>query len=142
MLHEPQPAITEDSTEALKTHGREFLVQAATQYLDNGSASILGIVHDVEMPSLKEAESVTDVCASPLCDVRFPQTGLAIKPRRFCSDECRQQASIIRRAATLLALNPQVHVVELDPYVLARTKELLNKVGIIEFHRLIDEERA
>lgn len=62
----------------------------------------LAIVHDVGMPSLKEDESLTD-CASPLCDVRFQQTGLAMKPRRFCSDECKQHASIIRRAMSLLA---------------------------------------
>jgi hypothetical protein len=42
------------------------------------------------------------VCDSPLCDVRFPQTGMAIIPKRFCCDECKQQASIIKRAAMLL----------------------------------------
>jgi len=99
-------------------------------------------VHDVETPFLKEAESVTDICANPLCDVRFEQTGLAMKPRRFCSDECKQQASIIRRAASLLANHPQAYLAELDAYVLRRAKALLGKLGVIEFHRLMDEERA
>lgn len=63
----------------------------------------LAIVHDVGMASLKEDESLTEACASPLCDVRFQQTGLVMKPRRFCSDECKQHASIIRRAVSLLA---------------------------------------
>jgi len=42
------------------------------------------------------------VCESPLCDNRFQQTGLKIEPRRFCSDQCRQQASLIRRVGALL----------------------------------------
>jgi hypothetical protein len=102
----------------------------------------LAIVHDVEMASLKEAESVTDVCASPLCNVRFQQTGMAMKPRRFCSDECKQHASIVRRAAAVLADHPQAHLAELDAYVLRRAKALLGEVGVLEFHRLMDEERA
>jgi hypothetical protein len=52
----------------------------------------------VKTPLLIDSEPV---CENPLCSVRFPQTGLKIEPRRFCSNECRQQASIIRRAAKL-----------------------------------------
>lgn len=43
------------------------------------------------------------VCENPLCDVSFPQTGMAISPKRFCSDTCKQQASLIHRVAALLA---------------------------------------
>jgi len=57
-------------------------------------------VHAVEMPSSLDSETV---CENPLCDVRFMQTGLAISPKRFCCNECKQQASIIRRVAALLA---------------------------------------
>ena len=57
-------------------------------------------VHAVEMASSLDSETV---CENPLCDVRFQQTGLAISPKRFCCDECKQQASIIKRAARLLA---------------------------------------
>ena len=42
------------------------------------------------------------ICENPLCDVRFPQTGMAISPKRFCCDKCKQQNSIIKRAAALL----------------------------------------
>jgi hypothetical protein len=62
-------------------------------------SSILGTVHGVEAMEITDSEAV---CESPLCDVRFPQTGLRIEPRRFCCDECRQQASLIRRVAALL----------------------------------------
>src|SRR5215470_15901334 len=59
----------------------------------------LDTVHAVEMPSLKDSEMV---CENPLCDVRFLQTGMAISPKRFCCNKCKQQASIIKRAAALL----------------------------------------
>ena len=62
-------------------------------------SSILDTVHAVETMEVTGSEPV---CESPLCDVRFPQTGLKIEPRRFCCDECRQQASLIRRVAVLL----------------------------------------
>jgi hypothetical protein len=57
-------------------------------------------VHAVEMASSLDSETV---CENPLCDVRFRQTGLAISPKRFCSDTCKQQASLVRRVAALLA---------------------------------------
>jgi hypothetical protein len=56
-------------------------------------------VHAVETALLKSSEVS---CESPLCDVRFPQTGLKMEPRRFCSNSCRQAASLIRRVAVLL----------------------------------------
>jgi hypothetical protein len=56
-------------------------------------------VHGVEMASSLDSETV---CENPLCDVQFQQTGLAISPKRFCSDTCKQQASLIRRVAALL----------------------------------------
>ena len=56
-------------------------------------------VHAVEMASSLDSETV---CENPLCDVRFPQSGLAMSPKRFCSDGCKQQASLIRRVAALL----------------------------------------
>ena len=59
------------------------------------TSSILDTVHCVETPALKR-------CGNPLCQNRFPQSGLPANPRRFCSDTCKQQASIIRRAAALL----------------------------------------
>ena len=56
-------------------------------------------VHTVGSISLKGSELI---CESPMCDVRFEQTGLEIEPRRFCSGDCRQHASLIRRVAKLL----------------------------------------
>jgi hypothetical protein len=65
----------------------------------NETGLILGTVHALETAFLKDSKVS---CESPLCDVRFPQTGLKIEPRRFCSDKCKQQASLIRRVAVLL----------------------------------------
>jgi hypothetical protein len=59
------------------------------------TSSILASVHAVETPLLQ-------VCENPLCAVQFPESGLKIEPRRYCSPQCRQQASLIRRAAALL----------------------------------------
>jgi hypothetical protein len=46
-----------------------------------------------------------ETCQSPLCGNRFqplPEGGWRRTPKKFCCDECRQHASIIRRAAKLL----------------------------------------
>jgi hypothetical protein len=62
-------------------------------------SSILSSVHAVGTAFPGESETV---CASPLCEVRFPQTGLEMSPKRFCCEQCRQQASLIRRVGALL----------------------------------------
>src|SRR4029079_10221992 len=66
---------------------------------NNRSALILDSVHAVETPF--SPDSVT-VCASPICSIQFKPSGMAMEPRRYCSDECRQSASLIRRARELL----------------------------------------
>jgi hypothetical protein len=73
-------------------------------------SSILSSVHAVETASETDFETV---CESPLCSVSFPQSGLMIEPKRFCSDKCRQQASIIRRASKLLAQMPDDKALEI-----------------------------
>jgi hypothetical protein len=80
-------------------------------------SSIMSSVHAAEMHHLKECfasprDSET-VCESPLCDNRFQQTGLKIEPRRFCSDQCRQQASLIRRVGALLNDLPDQEVIRI-----------------------------
>jgi hypothetical protein len=67
------------------------------------TSSILASVHAVETVMLQ-------VCENPLCTVQFPQSGLKIEPRRYCSAQCRQQASLIRRAANLLKVLSDVEV--------------------------------
>ena len=62
-------------------------------------ASILDSVHAVETPFPKR-------CESPLCTVEFQPSGLQMEPKRYCSTQCRQQASLIRRAAKLLQVLP------------------------------------
>jgi len=42
------------------------------------------------------------VCGSPLCSVRFAPGGMPQSRKRFCSDRCLQEASLLRRAARLL----------------------------------------
>ena len=60
-------------------------------------------MHCVEMHSWQR-------CRNPLCANRFPQSGLPVNPRRLCSDTCKQQASLSRRAAALLSVlsDPEV----------------------------------
>ena len=52
------------------------------------------------------------ICQSPLCDVHFEQTGMKMEPRRFCSDSCRMDAWIIRRAARLLEGLSDAEIIE------------------------------
>ena len=96
----------------------------------NPTSSFLDSVHAVEMG--KQAASLT-LCGNPLCETQFPHTGLKIEPRRFCSPECRQQASLIRRVVALLEGHPDRRVIELDGYVLRRVKAMIREVGIVEF---------
>ena len=51
---------------------------------------------------------ILEKCASPLCSVEFEPSGLAIKPRRFCCDQCKQEASLIRRVAALYRLEVEL----------------------------------
>jgi hypothetical protein len=82
-------------------------LKTARQRIETGDdikkrdASIITILQDVETASLIDSETI---CESPLCDVSFPESGLACKPKRFCSDECAQQASLIRRTSALFGL--------------------------------------
>jgi hypothetical protein len=62
--------------------------------------SILSSVHAVE-PPFPEGSEIP--CGNPLCSVMFKARGVANSPpKRFCGDPCKQQASILRRAAALL----------------------------------------
>ena len=65
--------------------------------------SILSSVHAVETGFPEESEIV---CANPLCSTTFKPGGVANSPKRFCGNPCKQQASILRRAAKLLEALP------------------------------------
>lgn len=42
-------------------------------------------------------------CESPVCDVRFEQTGMIrMEPRKYCNAKCRQDAWVLKRAAAML----------------------------------------
>jgi hypothetical protein len=42
-------------------------------------------------------------CSSPVCDVRFEQTGIVrMEPRKYCCDRCRLDAWHLREVAKLL----------------------------------------
>jgi len=58
-------------------------------------------------------EFPTVVCENPLCGNSYEQTGLVMNPRRYCSDECKQQGSILKRAARLLVGLDQARVWEI-----------------------------
>jgi len=70
----------------------------------NDTSAVLDTVHRVESLSLEQ-------CRSSLCENRFPKSGLAINPRRFCSEICKHQASIIHRTAMLLSGLPDSAVI-------------------------------
>ena len=63
-------------------------------------ACVLDPVHG--MGEGKETGSVK-LCESPLCRKEFHPTSLPWVVQRFCSEICRQQFSLITRAAKLLA---------------------------------------
>ena len=72
----------------------------------------LETVHAVETAFLKGSETI---CQSLLCQVRFEQTGLKMSPKHFCCDECKQQASLIRRVAKIYGLSVEaVHKVLME----------------------------
>ena len=74
------------------------------------SASILDSVHAVQSPLSMKSEAV---CGSPICLKRFKPSGLSISPRKFCSPQCRQNASVIKRAARLLVGAPEKMIIEI-----------------------------
>jgi hypothetical protein len=75
----------------------------------NHTASILASVHAVQSALSTESEAV---CASPICLKRFKPGGLRISPRKFCSARCRQNASVIKRAARLLVGAPEKVIID------------------------------
>ena len=54
-------------------------------------------------------------CQSPICDVEFEQTGMAMQPRRYCSDQCR-----------------------MDVFVLRRARRMILRLGIVRFNAFLD----
>ena len=62
-------------------------------------ASILSSVHALET-AFPEGSEIR--CENPLCSTTFKPGGAPNSPKRFCSDPCKQKASILRRAAKLL----------------------------------------
>lgn len=55
-------------------------------------------------------------CANPFCESVVESKSPRAKHGRYCSDRCR-----------------------MDGYALRRAKAMLDKVGIIEFHRLLEQ---
>jgi hypothetical protein len=86
--------------------------EAKTQGSTRGrrKGAVLDIVNDVETPSLTGSSTV---CESPVCSVEFEPSGLEIKPKRFCSDQCKMNSWVIRRAAKLLEGIPIERVTEI-----------------------------
>ena len=76
----------------------------------NVAESILDSVHAVETAFSAEAETL---CGSPICLNRFEPGGLSISPRKFCSPKCRQDASVIKRAAKLLLHSSEKTIIEI-----------------------------
>jgi hypothetical protein len=82
----------------IEAQSTKAILQESRTRLDDRSFD-LPIVDDVETASSHEAATV---CASPVCSVSFEQTGMKIKPRRYCSDECKMDAWAFKRMARLL----------------------------------------
>ncbi len=73
---------------------------------------VLASMTSFDGEALTAEQSGFEPCANPFCNV----TTTAKSGKRFCSDRCR-----------------------MDGYVLRRAKALLDKVGILRFHTLLDE---
>ena len=71
----------------------------------------------LDIKSLTTSSGQSDTCQNPFCKsvIEPLPDGWRRTKRRYCSNRCK-----------------------LDGYALRRVKALLNKVGIIEFHRLLD----
>jgi hypothetical protein len=102
----------ETSVSRVIFHAGGYLSQAMSRRLDTVRTRVespipkgeevradIDTVHTVETAELTASETV---CESPICNVSFPPSGLEIEPRRFCSGDCRQHASLIRRVRKLL----------------------------------------
>ncbi len=68
---------------------------------------------DIEPCTTRERHS--ERCQNPLCGNRVGplENGWRRTERRFCKDDCRQHASLIRRLATLLADVPDEKALEI-----------------------------
>ena len=66
-------------------------------------------------------------CESPLCSVEFEPSGLKMEPKRFCSDQCKQEASLIRRVAALYRLEVEVMHEALTNLSLVNDKSQVNR---------------
>jgi len=73
-------------------------------------SSILSSVHAGKTPFPAGSEIV---CGNPLCSVTFTPSGIAASPKRFCAPSCKQQASLLRRAAKLLEALPDEQAIEI-----------------------------
>lgn len=62
-------------------------------------SSIIHAVHAIETHAVGQS---LPLCENPVCGKGFNPTCLPWNHQRFCSSECRQQASILKRAAVLL----------------------------------------
>src|SRR5262249_22056194 len=69
---------------------------------DCGFGAFIDIVQRCKKGGLRARADGLRRCESPLCSVEFEPSGLPVKPKRFCCDRCKQDASILRRAADLL----------------------------------------
>ena len=47
-------------------------------------------------------------CSSPVCEVKFEPSGLAMEPRRYCCDGCKTDVYALRRVAKLYGLEVEV----------------------------------
>ena len=101
----------------------------------NDSAAVLGTVHTIEKCNTTGSAKP---CGNPVCNVEFNPTCLPWFSQSYCSDGCRQQASIIRRAVKMIAEHPRAKIPELDSFVMRRAKVLVNDLGLGEFHRALD----
>jgi hypothetical protein len=64
----------------------------------DAATAVLDAVHVIE--NAKDGASLS-VCENPICRTEYKPTCLSWSTQRFCSDQCKQAASIIKRAAKL-----------------------------------------
>ena len=74
---------------------------------------LAGVCVFFERGARDEHESAEMRRPSPICLNGFKPSALSISPKKFGSPKCRQDASVIKRAAKLLMSSPEKTIIEI-----------------------------
>jgi hypothetical protein len=87
-------------------------VEIATNIKKRGSSNIEALTLAKNDSERVSEESV--ICSSPVCEVKFEQTGVVrLEPRKYCDKDCRMDAWAIRRVRKLLENETDQRAIEI-----------------------------